>query len=200
MWPVVEEIKPLFATLENLSNDELRSKTQEFKSKIKDHLKPIDQEIADLTKKSEELSFDDILGKDDLYQQIDKLKKDRDDKIEEVLRQILPEAFAVVKETARRFSTNSEIKATATELDRELSVKKDYIRIDGDQVTYKNEWPAGGNLVTWNMVHYDVQLIGGAVLFCTRAKLQKWLPVKVKLWCLLYLHTSMHSLKKECIL
>ena len=83
MWPVVEEIKPLFATLENLSNDELRSKTQEFKSKIKDHLKPIDQEIADLTKKSEELSFDDILGKDDLYQQIDKLKKDRDDKIED---------------------------------------------------------------------------------------------------------------------
>ena len=92
------------------------------------------------------------------------MKKDRDKKIEEALNDILPEAFAVVKETAKRFKENTEIIATATQLDRDLSVKKDYITINGDQSVYKNSWIAGGSLITWNMVHYDVQLIGGIVL------------------------------------
>ncbi len=164
LWPKVEQINQFFSSYHDLTNDELRSKTQEFKSRIKEKLSEIDQQIDTLTKKGEELSFNDITGKDDIYQQIDKLKKERDTKIEEVLNEILPEAFAVVKETARRFAANTELVAKATELDRELSIKKAHIRIEGDNVIYKNNWLAGGNLVTWNMVHYDVQLIGGLVL------------------------------------
>jgi preprotein translocase subunit SecA len=99
-----------------------------------------------------------------VYQEVDKLKKDRDEKIEDILKELLPEAFAVVKETARRFKENTEITSTSTELDRELSITKNYITVNGDQTTFKNSWTAGGGEVTWNMVHYDVQLIGGAVL------------------------------------
>src|SRR5206468_8675618 len=106
----------------------------------------------------------DITGKDSIYREIDALGKDRDKKIEEILLDLLPEAFAVVKETARRFKENAELEAGATDLDRKLSVSKKYIRIEGDKAIYKNSWPAGGNEITWNMVHYDVQLIGGIVL------------------------------------
>ncbi|MBW7891343.1 MAG: preprotein translocase subunit SecA [Chitinophagaceae bacterium] len=104
------------------------------------------------------------MQKDEIYQQIDKLLKTRDEKTEEALNMILPEAFAVVKETARRFTENTELVSTATDLDRELSVKRPHIIIDGDKVIYKNTWTAGGNQITWNMVHYDVQLLGGVVL------------------------------------
>jgi preprotein translocase subunit SecA len=110
------------------------------------------------------LDFNDLLGKDAIYQQVDKLKKDRDKKIEEALTDILPEAFAVVKETARRFKENETVTASATQHDRDLSVKRDYITIEGDLVHFKNSWLAAGGQVTWNMVHYDVQLIGGIVL------------------------------------
>ncbi len=127
-------------------------------------LKDIDLQIAETNKKAEELSFSDLMGKDAIYQEVDKLKKDRDQKIEDVLKDILPEAFAVVKETARRFKEDTEIASAATELDRELSVKKNYIKIDGDQAVYQTTWTAGGTEVRWNMVHYDVQLIGGIVL------------------------------------
>lgn len=162
--PVVEKIKQHFAALSSLTNDQLRNKTQEFRQRIKDHLKETDDTIAAKNKEAEELPFNDLMGKDVIYQQVDKLKKDRDKKIEEVLEEILPEAFAVIKETARRFSENTAIAATATELDRNLSVKKKYITIEGDQSVFSNTWTAGGGQVTWNMVHYDVQLIGGAVL------------------------------------
>ncbi len=162
--PVVEQIKSHFNSYQSISNDQLRAKTQEFKQRIKSHLQQIDDEINSLNKQAEELPFSDINGKDSFYQQVDLLKKDRDKKIEEALKEILPEAFAVVKETARRFKENTEIRSTATELDRNLSVKKDYIRIEGDTAIYKNSWTAGGSLITWNMVHYDVQLIGGTVL------------------------------------
>src|SRR5690606_9448256 len=104
---------------------------QEFKERIKAHLQEIDGEIASLNKQAEELPFSDITGKDELYQKIDKLIKDRDKQIEEVLLEILPEAFAVVKETARRFKENTDIVSAATQLDRDLSVKKDYITIQG---------------------------------------------------------------------
>jgi len=99
-----------------------------------------------------------------VYQEVDKLKGDRDKKIEEILNEILPEAFAVVKETARRFKDNTELVSTATDLDRQFAVTKAYIRIEGDNAIYKNTWTAAGGEVTWNMVHYDVQLIGGIVL------------------------------------
>jgi len=162
--PLVDQINSHFNSYGSLSNDELRQKTLEFRSRIKDWLSGIDGEIAQLNTKADETDFQDIVAKDEIYQQVDQLKKDRDKKIEEVLKEILPEAFAVMKETARRFKENTELKATATELDKELSIKKDYVQIEGDKVIFKNSWTAAGGAITWNMLHYDVQLIGGTVL------------------------------------
>ncbi|MBN8676421.1 MAG: preprotein translocase subunit SecA [Chitinophagales bacterium] len=162
--PVVEKVNQFFTRYASLTNDELRNKTQEFRQRIKKHLEEIDTIIANKNKEADELPFNDLTGKDAIYQEVDKLKKDRDKKIEEALNEIMPEAFAVVKETARRFKENTEIVSTATQMDRDLSVKKDYISIDGDKSIFKNTWTAAGGTVTWNMVHYDVQLIGGAVL------------------------------------
>src|SRR6478672_13967150 len=162
--PLVADINQHFASFQSITNDQLRNKTQIFRQRIKDHLQDIDEEIASKTKQADELPYNDLLGKDAIYQEVDKLKKDRDKKIEEILLEILPEAFAVVKETARRFKENKEIISTATQLDRDLSVEKEYIRIENDQSIYKNSWIAGGTEITWNMVHYDVQLIGGVVL------------------------------------
>jgi len=162
--PYVAKINQFFSSYQSLSNDQLRGKTQEFRARIKEHLTAIDAEIADKNAAAEALPFNDLLGKDAVYQEVDKLKKDRDKKIEEILEQILPEAFAVVKETARRFKENTELVSTATDMDRDLSVKKDYVTIDGDKSIFQNTWTAAGGQVTWNMVHYDVQLIGGIVL------------------------------------
>ncbi|MET0465233.1 MAG: preprotein translocase subunit SecA [Chitinophagaceae bacterium] len=162
--PLVEKTNQFFASYASLSNDELRNKTQEFRQRIKEHLKETDEAIAAKNTQAEELPFGDLTGKDAIYQEVDKLKKDRDKKIEEILSELLPEAFATVKETARRFKENTEIIANVTDLDRELSVKKDYISIQGDKSVFQNSWTAAGGQVTWNMVHYDVQLIGGAVL------------------------------------
>ena len=162
--PIVKQINQHFQSYQHISNDQLRGKTNEFRAKIKEYVSGIDAEIKDLADAAENLPVTDITGKDTIYQKIDGLKKDRDKKLEEVLQQILPEAFAVVKETARRFKENTELTATATELDKDLAVRKNYIRIEGDKSIMKNSWVAGGNIVTWNMVHYDVQLIGGTVL------------------------------------
>ena len=162
--PYVGKINQFFASYQSLCNDQLRDKTQEFRQRIKEHLAEIDGEITAKNAAAEALPFNDLMGKDSIYQEVDKLKKDRDKKIEEVLEAILPEAFAVVKETSRRFKENENIISTATQLDRDLSVKKDYITIDGNNCIFKNTWTAAGGQVTWNMVHYDVQLIGGAVL------------------------------------
>jgi preprotein translocase subunit SecA len=162
--PYVGKINKFYSSYQSLSNDELRNKTQEFRRRIKEHLAEIDAEIAGKNAAAEELPFNDLTGKDDLYQEVDKLKKDRDKKIEEALEEILPEAFAVVKETARRFKENTTMVATATQLDKDLSIKKGYITIEGENSIYKNTWTAAGGEVTWNMVHYDVQLIGGIVL------------------------------------
>ncbi len=162
--PRVDEINRHYASVQSLSNDELRNKTQEFRSRIKEHLTEIDQEILSKNQEADALPFNDLAGKDAIYQAIDKLKKDRDKTIEEALEEILPEAFAVVKEASRRYKENNELVSTATQLDRDLSVKKDYITIKGDQSVFKNTWTAAGGSITWNMVHYDVQLIGGIVL------------------------------------
>src|SRR5450432_3885857 len=164
IMPRVEQVNQFVAAYASISNDDLRAKTNEFKQRIKDHLQEMDATIADLGKKAEELPFSDISGKDALYIEMDELKKKRDDLIEEVLENILPEAFAVVKETARRFKENTQIITTANDRDRALSVVKDYVKIEGDQAIYSNSWTAAGGAITWNMVHYDVQLIGGAVL------------------------------------
>lgn len=160
--PVVAEINEHFAAMAGLSNDELRNKTQVFRARIKEYLTDIDNQIAD--KKAEADQLEEIQDREAIYGEVDKLQKTRDAQIEEVLKEILPEAFAVVKETARRFTNNTEIVSAATDLDRELAVDRDHITIDGDKAIYKNSWQAAGNTVTWNMVHYDVQLIGGMVL------------------------------------
>ena len=162
--PLVGEINSFFNQYQSITNDELRNKTQEFKARIKEHLAEIDAAIEAKKQEAESLTALDISGRDAIYQEVDAMRKDRDKKIEEVLKEILPEAFAVVKETANRFKNNTELVSTATELDRNLSVKKGYIRIEGDKSIFKNTWTAAGGEVTWNMVHYDVQLIGGVVL------------------------------------
>lgn len=162
--PQVEKINQYFAQYQSLSNDQLRNNTQEFRKRIAAHLSAIDKQIDDKKQEAEALPTADINGRDIIYKDIDELKKDRDKKIEEILNELLPEAFATVKETARRFKENTTIESTATELDKTLAVKKDYITIDGDKAIFKNTWTAGGGQITWNMVHYDVQLIGGTVL------------------------------------
>ncbi|MRG48848.1 preprotein translocase subunit SecA [Chitinophaga sp. SYP-B3965] len=160
--PVVKQISDEYERLSHLTIDELRAKTQDFRARIKAHLAETDKEIA--AKKASAENDEDVNTKDITYGEIDKLIKERDKKIEEVLKEILPEAFAVVKDAARRLKENGTITAKATDLDRQLAVKKDYVTIEGDKVTWKNSWIAGGTEVTWNMVHYDVQLIGGGVL------------------------------------
>ncbi|HVZ98399.1 MAG TPA: preprotein translocase subunit SecA, partial [Chitinophagaceae bacterium] len=160
----IDKINNYFSQYQSLSNDELRGKTLEFKQRITEYLKEIDDEIRAKNAEAEGLDSIDIAGRDLIYQQIDELGKTRDKKIEEVLMELLPEAFAVVKETARRFKENTELISAATELDKQLSITKKYITIEGDKSIYKNTWNAGGNDITWNMVHYDVQLIGGIVL------------------------------------
>jgi len=162
--PFVGKINEQFQQYQNLSNNELRAKTQVFRSRIAEFLAPIDARITAKQQEAEALPASDLNGRDAIYQEADKLKKERNQELEKVLEQLLPEAFAVIKETARRFSQNTEIVSNATDLDRDLSVKKNYIQIRGDQSVYQNSWSAAGGTVTWNMVHYDVQLIGGAVL------------------------------------
>ncbi len=162
--PLVADINGFFNQYQSLSNDQLRNKTQEFKARIKEHLSEIDAAITAKKEEAESLTTLDISGRDLIYQEVDTMRKDRDQKIEEALKEILPEAFAVVKETANRFKNNTELVSTATELDGNLSVKKNYIRIEDGKSIFKNTWLAAGGEVTWNMVHYDVQLIGGMVL------------------------------------
>ena len=164
LQPTIQKINKIYDEYQSLSNDALRNKTNEFKQRIKEHLKPVDEQIAALNAKADELSHTELIEKDNIYKQVDELKKDRDKEIEKVLEELLPEAFAVVKETARRFKENIEIISTATSLDRDLSVTTEYVKIDGDKSIFSNSWTAAGGKITWNMVHYDVQLIGGAVL------------------------------------
>ncbi|WP_313514742.1 preprotein translocase subunit SecA [Sphingobacterium sp.] len=160
--PLVNKIKEEYEQLSALTHDELRGKTLDFKQRIGNYLQDIDNEINSLKQEAE--ATEDMELKTSTYDKIDKLTKDRDKKLEEVLLEILPEAFAVVKETARRFTENKEIEVTASEFDREIAARKPNVSIQGDKAIWKNTWIAAGSEVTWNMVHYDVQLIGGIVL------------------------------------
>ena len=162
--PFVDKIKDRFSGLTNLSNDELRQRSNDFKQRIQDHIQETANEIKSLEDKAAANPEMDVHELEDLYKNIDTLKKQLNQEIEEVLLEILPEAFAVVKETARRLSENPSLTVTATDLDRLFATTKDYVSISGNQATYLNNWTAAGNRVTWNMVHYDVQLIGGTVL------------------------------------
>ena len=161
--PLVAQANAEYEKLKSLSHDELRRKTAEFKEQIKNFLSAIDEEMDALKVKAEndETDFD---AKEELYKEIDALEKKRDEQLEIILLELLPAAFAVMKETAFRFSNNKTISSTATPLDRELAAKKDFIKIEGDTAVYSNTWNVIGQPITWNMVHYDVQLIGGIVL------------------------------------
>lgn len=163
LLPIVDQINAEYEKLKSLSNDELRNKTIEFRAFIAEKLKEINTEIESLTKQAED-EGKSLYEKEDLYKEIDELVKNRDKELEEVLNEILPQAFAVVKETAFRFTNNKELKAKATDMDKNLAAKHPHIIIDGEKVSYQNKWIAAGNEVEWNMVHYDVQLIGGIVL------------------------------------
>lgn len=168
MTPVVEQVAVEYAKLHNLTNDELRGKTIKFREAIQEHLAGISQDIEGLkTKAAETANFDE---KEHIFDEIDELTKERDKHLEDILEEILPEAFAVVKETARRFTemdsayTNGEeLVTTATQHDRELAATqgKNYVRIENDKAYWKNHWDAAGAKIEWAMVHYDVQLMGG---------------------------------------
>ena len=160
--PLVVKIKSFESALMALSHDELRAKTVTFKEKIKQARAEKDAKIAELKLKAENTI--DIDDREDIYNAMDALEKEAYEISEKVLMEILPEAFAVVKETARRFKENSTITVTSTEKDRELSATKPYITLVGDQTNWSNTWNAAGKEITWDMIHYDVQLIGGIVL------------------------------------
>ncbi len=160
--PIVEKIKAYAQQLEAVSNDELRAKTIEFKQKIQTARAEIDAKIFDLQQQANQT--EDIDKKEDLYTEIDKLSSEAYQVSEKTLNEILPEAFAVVKETSRRFANNETLTVVATPYDRELSAVKSYVTIEGDNAIWKNAWDAAGKEVTWDMVHYDVQLIGGIAL------------------------------------
>ena len=159
--PWVEKVKAAYPAISQLSNDELRAKTKELQQYIKDSATEQRAKIEELKAKVEETELEEREG---LFAQIDKLEKEVLDRYEKALDEILPQAFAIVKDTARRFSENTEIEVTATDFDRELAATKDFVRIEGDKAIYQNHWMAGGSEITWNMVHYDVQLFGGVVL------------------------------------
>src|SRR5690606_2008943 len=161
--PLVEKINQEYAKLRDLSNDELRGKTFAFKQKIQDYIADIEAEIAKLKADADDFNVS-MESKTAIYEKIDKLNKERDQKLEEVLMDILPEAFAVVKETGRRYTELKELEVTALDFDREYAASRPNVRVEGDKAYWKNTWVAAGTEVTWNMIHYDVQVIGGIVL------------------------------------
>lgn len=162
LQPLVKEIKSFEQQLESMSSDELRQKTATFKSTIQEERKEIDDKIDVL--KEEVQHSTDIDRNEEIYTEIDQLEEEAYKISENTLNTILPEAFAVVKETAKRFAHNTTLQVKATEFDRWLSGTKDYVTLDGDHAIWKNSWDAAGKEVTWDMVHYDVQLIGGIAL------------------------------------
>ncbi len=161
--PIVDMIRAEFAQLQNLSNDQLRAKSQGLKQRIADSIKEEDKKIKELKLQAEDPQLD-MEQKQALFSEVDEIEKGINDKLEEVLNTILPQAFALVKETARRFANDSYLEVEANDFDRNLAATRDSVTIDGNKARYSNKWMAGGNEITWDMVHYDVQLIGGIVL------------------------------------
>jgi preprotein translocase subunit SecA len=162
--PRVPAINAAFEKLQHISNDALRDKSMEFRKIIADELKDIDNERDKIQADLDSQPDMDPVDKDTLFRQLDDLKKKRNEKLEKVLDRILPDVFAVMKETTKRFKENKDIRVTANQHDRDLAVDQDFVDIEGNEAVYHNEWEAAGITVTWDMVHYDVQLIGGMVL------------------------------------
>ncbi len=160
--PVLDKVLAAYPAIDALSDDELRARTETLKAKLRESEAPFEARIAEIKAKLEEDI--PVSEKESLATESDKLVKEEDEQIEKTLEQILPEAFAIMKSTARRFKENETIVVEATQFDKDLSINHDFVTIDGDKAIYQNHWMAGGNEVTWDMVHYDVQLIGGIVL------------------------------------
>ena len=163
LYPMVDKINSEFDKLKSISDDDLRKKTLEFKKRIQSDLKESNNEIETI-KKAYQTSDGSLSEKENILNEIDSLQESQKEIIEKTLDELLPEAFAVVKETARRFTENESLEVTASDFDRELASKKDNIEIDGSKAVWYNEWSAAGVDIKWNMIHYDVQLIGGIVL------------------------------------
>ena len=160
--PMLEKVLAAYPQIDALDNDQLRAHTEALKKKIALVEEPYEKRISEI---KAELDTDiPVKRKEELATESDKLVKEEDEKIEEVLLEILPEAFSIMKSTARRFAQNKEIVVTASDFDRNLTTNHDFVRIEGDKAIWQNSWVAGGNKITWDMVHYDVQLIGGIVL------------------------------------
>ena len=161
--PVVDKIKQVYPQIDALSNDDLRRRSEALMQRISDAVKDKKQQIADLKASIENLEIDQ---REKVYDQVDSLEKEVQEDYKNILNDILPEAFAIVKSTARRFAQNETVIVTANDQDRNLAAdpRFDFVEIDGDKAVYHNHWMAGGNEITWDMVHYDVQLFGGVVL------------------------------------
>ncbi len=164
IMPIVQKIHDAYKTIEHLSNDDIRKRSEVLKAQVAASVAHEEKQVEELKARAESDDEMDVNEKEKLYNEIDALNKEIIKKIKHALDEILPEAFAIVKDTARRFKENTEIEVTATTLDRDLAARKGNVIIQGDKAIYKNEWIAAGNMVTWDMVHYDVQLIGGIVL------------------------------------
>lgn len=159
--PYVDKVKAAYEKTKTLSNDEMRAKTLEIRQKIQDYVAAEKNKIAELKANIENIDID---KRETVWAEVDKLEKEVTAKYEEILEQVLPEVFAIVKDTARRFTENEEIVVTATDFDRQLAETQDFVEIDGDKAIYFKRWVAGGNEIVWDMIHYDVQLFGGTVL------------------------------------
>lgn len=164
VMPIVEKINQEFAQLKDISDDKLRDKTTEVQNIINESLKSIDDQISALHKKIADNPDLDIHAKEEIFGQIDKLEEDRNKDLEKVLMDVLPAAFAIVKETARRFKENGQMQVTATMHDKTIAAEKSNVEIKGEKAIWHNKWMAAGSEITWDMLHYDVQLIGGIVL------------------------------------
>ena len=159
--PYVDKIKAVYPSIQKLSNDELRAKTDEIKQRIQDYVADERAKVEELRKGIDNKELEE---REAIWAEVDKIEKNITDKMEVVLEESLPEVFSIMKDTARRFSENETIEVTANDFDRNLATKYDFVEIDGDKALYHNHWVAGGNEITWDMVHYDVQLFGGVVL------------------------------------
>ena len=159
--PIVEKVKAAYPEIQKLDNDQLRARTKEIQKYVQDSAKEEKEKVAELKSKIEDTPIDE---REPIFNQIDKIEKDILEIYEKALEEVLPVAFSIVKETARRFAENEEIVVQATDFDRDLAATKDFVRIEDDKAIYSNHWMAGGNDMKWDMVHYDVQLFGGAVL------------------------------------
>ena len=159
--PYVDRVKAAYPAIQKLTDDELRTKTAEIRQHIQDYVAEDKKRIADLRQGIDEKELEE---REAIWAEVDEIEKKIADQYEKVLDEVLPDVFAIVKDTARRFVEKEEITVTATDFDRDLATRHDFVRIDGDKAIYQNHWMAGGNEIKWDMIHYDVQLFGGVVL------------------------------------